>query len=319
MRATASGPSPAHIISSLTPFWKPCSTSIPRLGSISRAWPRSGRPAPISASGPLAAQGGAVPQRVRRVHRQGCGAFPCDHVAPRCRRDLCRHLARVEEVKVVDDYQVVFRMKSPSSMMPYPASRCCDLRIVSKAQWDKEGLEGFDKRPAGTGSYRYVDRKLGQSISYERVDNHWRGEQPEFKELEIRIVPRGIDPAGDVAGGGSSRRRPTPRTAGRGLQPGDAGTRLAAPSEWMSVYFGGQYHIPGDPKFKAKVPWTNKRVRQAMNMAVNRRSCGIAYSQARAHSSMSVVGSPFRRAGTHSGSSASTNSTATTPPKPKNS
>jgi len=34
---------------------------------------------------------------------------------------------------------------------------------VSKAQWDKEGLEGFDKRPAGTGSYRYVDRQLGQS------------------------------------------------------------------------------------------------------------------------------------------------------------
>src|SRR5947209_7108788 len=42
------------------------------------------------------------------------------------------------------------------------------------------------------------------------------------------------------------------------------------PSEWLSVYFGGQYHIPGDPKFKAEVPWTDRRVRQAMNMAVNR-------------------------------------------------
>jgi ABC-type transport system substrate-binding protein len=42
------------------------------------------------------------------------------------------------------------------------------------------------------------------------------------------------------------------------------------PSEWMSVYFGGQYHIPGDPKFKADVPWNDRRVRQAMNVAVNR-------------------------------------------------
>ena len=62
----------------------------------------------------------------------------------------------VEEVKVVDDYQVVFRMKRPVSMVPYLASRAWDLRIVSKAQWDKEGLEGFEKRPAGTGSYRYL-------------------------------------------------------------------------------------------------------------------------------------------------------------------
>jgi len=69
----------------------------------------------------------------------------------------------VEEIKVIDDYQVVFRMKNQSSTLPYAVSRSGDLRMVSKAQWDKEGLEGFDKRPAGTGSYRYVDRQLGQS------------------------------------------------------------------------------------------------------------------------------------------------------------
>ena len=38
----------------------------------------------------------------------------------------------------------------------------------------------------------------------------------------------------------------------------------------MTVYFGGQYYMPGDPKFQANVPWTNKKVRQALNMAVNR-------------------------------------------------
>ena len=48
----------------------------------------------------------------------------------------------VEEIKVVNDYQVVFRMKQPATTMPYAASRAADLRIVSKAQWDKEGLEG---------------------------------------------------------------------------------------------------------------------------------------------------------------------------------
>src|ERR671922_452626 len=58
----------------------------------------------------------------------------------------------VEEIKVIDDYQVVFRMKNPSATLPYAVSRSGDLRMVSKAQWDREGLDGFDKRPAGTGS-----------------------------------------------------------------------------------------------------------------------------------------------------------------------
>src|SRR5206468_12591692 len=87
----------------------------------------------------------------------------------------------VEEVKVVNDYQVVFRMKRPSTTLPYAVSRAGDLRMVSKAQWDKEGIEGFDKRPAGTGSYRYVGRQPGLSITFERVDNHYRGEKPAFK------------------------------------------------------------------------------------------------------------------------------------------
>ncbi len=67
----------------------------------------------------------------------------------------------VEEVKIINDHQVVFRMKRPSTTMPYAASRAGDLRIVSKAQFDKEGLEGLDKRPAGTGSYRYVGPAAG--------------------------------------------------------------------------------------------------------------------------------------------------------------
>ena len=37
------------------------------------------------------------------------------------------------------------------------------------------------------------------------------------------------------------------------------------------MYIGGQYYLPGDPKFKADVPWTKKEVRQALNMAINRK------------------------------------------------
>jgi peptide/nickel transport system substrate-binding protein len=39
----------------------------------------------------------------------------------------------VEEVQVVNDYQVVFRLKRPMSLIPYAISRAGDLRMVSKA------------------------------------------------------------------------------------------------------------------------------------------------------------------------------------------
>jgi len=84
----------------------------------------------------------------------------------------------VVEVKVINDYQVVFRMKGPATTLPYALSRSGDLRMVSKAQWDKEGLEGFEKRPAGTGSYQYVSRQLGRSIVFERVENQPNSPRP---------------------------------------------------------------------------------------------------------------------------------------------
>jgi ABC-type transport system substrate-binding protein len=175
-----------------------------------------------------------------------------------------------EEVKAIDDHQVVFRMKRPVSMMPYATSRAGDLRMVSKAQWDKEGLEGFDKRPAGTGSYRYVDRQLGLSITYERVDKHWAGETPDFKELEIRLAPESTTRLAMLLGGEAHivdlPRELQKEATGRGMKL----ISSSQPVDWISVYLGGMYFLPGDPKFKPDVPWTNKKVRQAMNMAVNR-------------------------------------------------
>jgi ABC-type transport system substrate-binding protein len=174
-----------------------------------------------------------------------------------------------EEIKVVNDYQVVFRLKRPMSIIPYIASRAGELRIVSKAQWDKEGLEGFEKRPAGTGSYRYVGRKTGISVEYERVDNHW-SDKPEFKELEIRVVPEETTRFAMLMSGEAHivdlPRELQKDAASKGMKVFSS----SQPVDWMSVYFGGQYYMPGDPKFQANVPWTNKKVRQALNMAVNR-------------------------------------------------
>ncbi len=177
----------------------------------------------------------------------------------------------VEEIKIVNDYQVVFRMKRPSTTMPYAVSRAGDLRIVSKAQWDKEGLEGFDKRPAGTGSYRYAERKPGLSITFERVDNHWRGEKPAFKELEFRLAREEATRLALLLAG-EAHVADLPRELQKdALKKGMKIYSSSFPVDWITVYLGGQYYLPGDAAFKAEVPWTKKKVRQALNVAVNRK------------------------------------------------
>jgi ABC-type transport system substrate-binding protein len=176
----------------------------------------------------------------------------------------------VEEIKVVNDYQVVFRMKRPLAIMPYAVSRAGDFRIVSKAQWEKEGLEGFDKRPAGTGSYSYAGRQTGVSITYARFDQHWSSEKPDFPELQIRLVPEETTRLAMLLNGEAHivdlPRELQKEATGRGMKV----ISSSQPVDWMSVYLGGQYYMPGDPKFQADVPWTKPKVRQALNMAVNR-------------------------------------------------
>jgi ABC-type transport system substrate-binding protein len=161
-------------------------------------------------------------------------------------------------------------MKRPMSIIPYIASRAGELRIVSKAQWDKEGLEGFEKRPAGTGSYRYVGRKTGLSVEYERVNNHW-GEKPDFKELEIRLVPEETTRFAMLMSGEAHIVDLPRELQQEALSKGMKIISSAQPVDWMTIYFGGQYYTPGDTKFQAQVPWTNPKVRQALNMAVDRK------------------------------------------------
>ena len=192
-------------------------------------------------------------------------------VRPESKMTLGPFWRGVEEIKIINDHQVVFRMKRPSTTMAYAVSRAGDLRIVSKAQWDKEGPEGFDKRPAGTGSYRFVSRQQGIAVTFERHDNHWKGEKPAFKELEFRIVREEPTRLAMLLAG-EAHIADLPRELQKdAIKRGMKIFSSSFPVDWMTVYMGGQYYLPGDPAFKADVPWTNKKVRQALNQAINRK------------------------------------------------
>jgi peptide/nickel transport system substrate-binding protein len=176
----------------------------------------------------------------------------------------------VESIDTPDDYTLVVHFKSPVTrrLAEYSFARSGDLKIVSKAQWDAEGEDGFDM-PAGTGSYQFAERSLGLNILYKAVDDHWSGVTPGFDELEIRLAK---EPATRLAMllSGEAQIGDLPRelhgdAADRGLK------RISSTMsvDWVSAYFGGMY-LEGDPARDENVPWTDIRVRQALNMSINR-------------------------------------------------
>ena len=93
-------------------------------------------------------------------------------------------------VEIVDDKTIRFRFAEPRLDFDFANAGRGSLYIYSKKQHDAEGLAGYDRRPAGTGPYRYVERSPGR-ILFERVENHWGGVTPDFPELELRFTTEG--------------------------------------------------------------------------------------------------------------------------------
>jgi peptide/nickel transport system substrate-binding protein len=100
------------------------------------------------------------------------------------------------------------------------------------------------------------------------VENHWR-QTPEYKELEFRWVPEGVTRLASLLAEEvhiSDVDRALQQDAlAKGMQV--LSSRLPAiQHQW---HFGGLYYNSPE-KLDARVPFVDKRVRQAMNMAINR-------------------------------------------------
>src|SRR5262245_2314157 len=173
-------------------------------------------------------------------------------------------------VEIVNDHQVIIHTKVVAPELVDTLSAKSDLVMESKARWDAGGKELYNQKVVGTGPFEFVERKVGSYVLYKRVENHWR-KTPDYKELEFRWVPEGVTRlatliAGEVHISDIDRALQKDATdKGMKISPG----KLAnIGHEWL---FGGMYFATPD-KLDNKQPFVDKRVRQAMNMAINRKS-----------------------------------------------
>ena len=177
-------------------------------------------------------------------------------------------MGSVDDFDLVGDHQLVFNVNRPEPDLDFRlATRQGNYAISSKAQFDEEGELGMQAQPAGTGAYVFKEYEPNAIIVYERVEDHWRV-TPEFRELEIRIVREDATKLAALLAGETHMTDLPKDLQDSALAAGKKRVQANQTKMGWVAFWGGLYFADG--KADLSVPWTDVKVREALNRAVDR-------------------------------------------------
>ncbi|MEE8292505.1 MAG: ABC transporter substrate-binding protein [Candidatus Tectomicrobia bacterium] len=190
-------------------------------------------------------------------------------------------ICTVERVEVINDYEIVMHCKTPCLDVLFYYSEAANVMMFSKAQWDKEGEQAYETRPAGTGPYIFKERKLGQYVLYERAPTpHWKHGVVDWKELQMTWVLEESTRYAQLLAGETHLTEVNKDLVDQLVTQGYKLVRSRGTAQQIQIDFGGLYFGTEDKAIgrylgttgtlDKSVPWTKKKVRQAMNKAINR-------------------------------------------------
>ena len=178
-------------------------------------------------------------------------------------------MLRGGEVEAVDEKTVVFRFPEPRQGFEFAHAGRGSLYIFSKAQYDAEGLAGYDRRPAGTAPFQIKESSPGV-IVFERVDDHWSGVEPTFAELEFRYATEGATKLALLLAGEAHAANLPRELQEEAVAAGMEIISSQNPGKQVVLIPNGLYLSSGDPAAKPELPWADIRIREAMNRALDR-------------------------------------------------
>jgi len=174
------------------------------------------------------------------------------------RRDLLGPLSHVD---VTGPLAVRFVLAKPWPLLP---AMLPFQEIVSKAFVEKAGDQGMVSQENGTGPFKLVAWRHGDSIVMERFDDYYGGDSggpARVDRLIYRIMPDNSARVAALLAGDVDLINNLPVTAIRQVQANE-GTRVAAVNGTRTFFLSIN---------NAKPPFNDVRVRQALNHAVDRK------------------------------------------------
>jgi peptide/nickel transport system substrate-binding protein len=193
---------------------------------------------------------------------------------------------RVAEVITADPRHVTFKLKRPwPDFLTFYAGATGAGWIVPKKYVEKVGDDGFRKAPVGAGPYKFVSFNAGVELVLEAFDHYWR-RPPSVKRLVLKVVP---DEATRLAA----------------LKAGEVDIAYSIRGELAdelqripgltlkSVVLQGAFWLYFPEQWDPKSPWHDIRVRQAANLALDRKAINEALTLGRSHVTGSIMPDMF--------------------------
>lgn len=166
-------------------------------------------------------------------------------------------MGTVDKAEVVGDLEVKVSLKYAYEPI-LSCLACAPASIVSKKAMEADE-EGFGRNPVGTGAYKFVDWKNGESLSFVRFDDYFKGVPP-IKDLTIKIYTDQTTAAFALEAGDIDVLDNPPASELGNLRNSDKIT-LYETNSAMPVFIGFN---------NADGPFANVKLRQAVAYAINR-------------------------------------------------
>ena len=176
----------------------------------------------------------------------------------------------VRQVDAVDPLTVRFHLREPwpDFMTFYGTTATAAGIVLPRKYYEQVGAEGFRQKPVGAGPFKFVAQRAGVDITLEAFPGYWR-HAPHIKRLTLNSVPDSTTRLTMLKSGQTDYALfldgPEAEAVKRDSRYTLADTRHAS-------IFWIEFPEQWDPKS----PWHDKRMRQAVNFALDRKATNEA-------------------------------------------
>jgi peptide/nickel transport system substrate-binding protein len=176
----------------------------------------------------------------------------------------------VSEVEIIDPQVVRFHLKAPwpDFMTFYGTTATAAGIVVPKNYLIQVGDDGFKKHPVGAGPYKFVSSKPGVEVVLEADPHYWR-RVPSVKTLIMRSIPDATTRALTLKTGEADIAYALDGNVAEGIKD-DPNIKIVA-TKHASINW-----IEFTEQWDPKSPWHDKRLRLAVNYALDRQAISDA-------------------------------------------
>ena len=164
-------------------------------------------------------------------------------------------------IETPDDKTVVFKLTRPDATFLHLMAINFGY-VVPKEEVEKAGAD-WGKQPVGTGAFKFTEWAPGQYIKLERNKDYFRAGVPYLDNVTFEF---GQDPTVAVL----RLKKGEIDIVGDGIPPAQFAEIMADPANKDLIAEGNQLHTGYVTMNVTQAPFDNVKVRQAVNMAINK-------------------------------------------------